>query len=95
MELARRELGRITRERQIDRTELYCADEIFMCGTGAQIAPVISVDHRSVGNGEIGPISNTLQQIYFDVVRGRKAEYRAQWCTPVYARVPEHLNVLD
>ena len=95
MELARRELGRITRERQIDRTELYCADEIFMCGTGAQIAPVISVDHRSVGNGETGPISSTLQQIYFDVVRGRKAEYRAQWCTPVYTKVPEHLNVLD
>ena len=95
MELARRELGRITRERQIDRTELYCADEIFMCGTGAQIAPVISVDHRSIGNGEVGPISSALQQIYFDVVRGRKAEYRAQWCTPVYANVPEHLNVLD
>src|SRR5712691_8120208 len=91
MELARRELGRITRERQVDRTELYGADEIFMCGTGAQIAPVISVDHRSIGNEEIGPISGTLQQIYFDVVRGRKAEYRSQWCTPVYASVPEHL----
>src|ERR1700730_5838769 len=89
MELAHRELGRITRERQIDRTELYCADEIFMCGTGAQFAPVISVDHRLVGNGETGPISSTLQQIYFDVVRGRKAEYRELWCTPVYAAVPQ------
>jgi branched-chain amino acid aminotransferase len=90
IELARRELGRITRERQIDRTELYIADEIFMCGTGAQIAPIISVDHRPVGNGKIGPISSAIQQLYNDVVRGRSSDYRAQWCTPVYAheRVP-------
>lgn len=85
IELARRELGRITRERQIDRTELYIADEIFMCGTGAQIAPIISVDHRPVGNGKIGPISSAIQQLYNDVVRGRSSDYRAQWCTPVYA----------
>ncbi len=98
MELARRELGRITRERQIDRTELYNADEIFLCGTGAQLAPVTSIDHRPIGNGQIGPISSTLQQIYFDVVYGRRPEYRTQWCTPVYAGVTgvhEHLNVLD
>jgi branched-chain amino acid aminotransferase len=90
IELARRELGRITRERQIDRTELYIADEIFMCGTGAQIAPIISVDHRPVGNGKIGPISSAIQQLYNDVVRGRSSDYCAQWCTPVYAheRVP-------
>ena len=90
IELARRELGCITRERQIDRTEIYVADEIFMCGTGAQIAPVISVDHRPVGNGRIGPISSAIQQLYNDVVRGRSSDYRALWCTPVYAheRVP-------
>ena len=90
MQLARRELGRITSERQIDRTEIYVADEIFMCGTGAQIAPVISVDHRPVGNGRIGPISSAIQQLYNDVVRGLSSDYRAQWCTPVYAheRVP-------
>jgi len=76
----------ITRERQIDRTEIYVADEIFMCGTGAQIAPVISVDHRPVGNGQIGPISSAIQQLYNDVVHGRSSDYRAQWCTPVYAR---------
>jgi len=86
IELARREFGRITRERQIDRTEIYVADEIFMCGTGAQIAPVISVDHRPVGNGQIGPISSAIQQLYNDVVHGRSSDYRAQWCTPVYAR---------
>jgi branched-chain amino acid aminotransferase len=89
MELGRREFGRITRERPIDRTELYIADEIFLCGTGAQIAPVIEVDHRPVGDGTIGAISKEVQRIYFDIVRGRRVEYREQWCTPVYAKVPQ------
>ncbi|GAC1565127.1 MAG: branched-chain amino acid transaminase [Ktedonobacteraceae bacterium] len=98
MELAHRELGRITRERQIDRTELYTADEIFLCGTGAQIAPVVKVDHRPIGDGKIGPISNALQKLYFDVVRGRVPEYRDLWCTPVYAAVAGRIQkseVLD
>ena len=89
IELARREFGRITRERQIDRTELYIADEILLCGTGAQIAPVLKVDHRPIGDGTIGPISKALQQLYFDVVRGHIPDYRAQWCTPVYATVSQ------
>lgn len=83
MQLARRELDRITRERQIDRTELYIADEILLCGTGAQIAPVIAVDHRPVGSGTIGPVAGELQRIYGDVVRGRRPEYM-DWCLPVY-----------
>ncbi len=87
MELARRELGMITRERQVDRTELYEADEIFMCGTGAQIAPVVEVDHRPIGTGRLGSVSSTLQKIYFDVVRGNRPEYREQWCTPVFATI--------
>jgi len=87
IELARRELGRITRERQVDRTELYIANEIFLCGTGAQIAPVVKVDHRLVGDGTIGPISGAIQSLYFEIVRGRRLEYRQQWCSPVYAVV--------
>jgi len=87
MELARRELGILTRERQIDRTELYTADEVFLCGTGAQIAPVVEIDHRPVGSGQIGPIANAIQQIYFDVVRGNKPEYRQRWCEPVFPGV--------
>ena len=90
IELGRREFGRITRERQVDRTELYIADEIFLCGTGAQIAPVVSVDHRPVGTGKVGPITEAIQHLYFDVVRGRRPEYREQWCTPVYTAVPQH-----
>lgn len=87
IELARRELGLITRERQIDRTELYTADEIFLCGTGAQIAPVVEVDRRAIGTGEIGPIAGELQKIYFDVVRGKRSEYVQQWCEPVFSNV--------
>ena len=87
MQLARRELDRITRERQIDRTELYTADEIFLTGTGAQLAPVVEVDHRPVGTGAIGPITTDLLRLYGDVVRGKLPEY-IEWCTPVYAPVP-------
>lgn len=93
IKLARRELGYTTQERTVDRTELYNADEIFLCGTGAQIAPVISVDHRPIGNGKVGPIGQKIQNLYADVVRGRYPEYRNQWCTPVYAEVPQPSEV--
>jgi branched-chain amino acid aminotransferase len=83
IQLAQKELGIQVRERQIDRTELYNADEIFLCGTGAQIAPVIEVDHNPVGTGNIGEISQKLQDLYFDIVRGKNKKYK-EWCTPVY-----------
>ena len=70
-------------ERSIDRSELYVADEIFLCGTGAQISPVIDVDHRPIGDGQVGPIVSRLQLLYFDIVRGRNSKYR-HWLTPVY-----------
>lgn len=83
MELARREMGLEIVERGIDRTELYTCDELFLCGTGAQIAPVTHVDHRAVGDGNVGPVSARIQQIYFDVVRGKMDKY-LEWCTPIY-----------
>jgi branched-chain amino acid aminotransferase len=83
MTLLREELGQTVIERPIDRTELYAADELFLCGTGAQIAPVGSVDHRQLGDGKIGPLTSQVQQLYFDVVRGNVAHYR-RWCSPVY-----------
>lgn len=83
MQLARREMDRITRERQIDRTELYCADEIFLTGTGAQIAPVVEVDHRPVGTGKVGPLAAEIQRLYADIVRGRRPEYM-DWCVPAF-----------
>lgn len=71
--------------RSIDRTELYVADEVFLCGTGVQVSPVTSIDHRPVGGGQIGPITKRLSRIYFDAVRGKSERYRS-WLTAVYPR---------
>lgn len=83
MTLLSEELGIPVVERVIDRTELFVCDELLLCGTGAQIAPVGSVDHRPVGKGGIGEVSRALQKLYFEVVRGNVPKYRA-WCAPVY-----------
>jgi branched-chain amino acid aminotransferase len=69
-------------ERSIDRSELYVADEVFVCGTGVQVSPVVEVDHRKVGSGEIGPIGRLVRDRYFDAVRGNLPEYR-HWLTPI------------
>jgi branched-chain amino acid aminotransferase len=82
--LIRDELGLEVVERAIDRTELYTCDELFLCGTGAQVSPVIEVDRRAVGEGRVGRQSRRLQEIYFRAVRGEEARYR-QWLTPVYS----------
>lgn len=83
MEIAGDELGIEVVERSIDRTELYGADEVFLCGTGAQISPVIEIDRRSIGSGHPGSITKDLSRIYFDAVRGRLPAYRS-WLTPVF-----------
>lgn len=71
------------RVRQIDRTELYICDELFLCGTGAQVSPVTSVDHRAVGDGQIGAITKRISNVYFRAVRGESDRYTG-WLTPVY-----------
>lgn len=81
--LAQERLGLTVVERPIDRTELYIADEAFFCGTGAEVKPIVEIDHRKVGTGVVGPIAEQLVALYADAVRGRLAEYRP-WCTPVY-----------
>ena len=68
--------------RSIDRSELYIADEVLLCGTGVQVSPVIEVDHRKVGSGQIGPIASLASERYFDAVRGRLPEY-SHWLTPI------------
>lgn len=78
-----RDLGIPVEVRSIDRSELYVCDEIFLCGTGVQVSPVIEIDHRKVGAaGEIGPISRIISQRYFAAVRGNLPEYRS-WLTEV------------
>ena len=77
------ELGLPTCERPIDRTELYNADEIFCCGTGAQIVPVQSIDNRVIADGKAGEITKLISALYHDVVRGNVDKFK-DWCTPIY-----------
>ena len=84
MELVRDVLGIPVVERSIDRTEITLADEAFFCGTGVQIAAITRVDHRPIGSGRMGPIVAALRELFFDVVRGKRPEYRG-WCHAVYA----------
>jgi branched-chain amino acid aminotransferase len=83
IEIARDEFGHTVEERSIDRTELYASDEVFLCGTGAQISPVIEIDRRPIGTGRPGQITRDLSRTYFDAVRGKLPAYR-DWLTPVY-----------
>ncbi len=83
LQIAREKLHLEVVERPIARTELYVCDELFFSGTGAQVAPVRSVDKRTIGEGRPGPVTLQLQSLYFDVVQGKVPEYR-HWCTPAY-----------
>jgi len=85
IKLAQKELRIETIERQIDRSELYLAEECFFTGTAAHITPIAEIDHRKIGNGEIGEITKRLQQLYSEVIRGNNPKY-LDWCTPVYKR---------
>jgi branched-chain amino acid aminotransferase len=82
MELAAR-LGIPVVERRVDRTELYTADELFLCGTGVQVAPVTKVDGRPVGEGKVGELTRQIQDLYLSAVHGEVEEYLG-WLTPVY-----------
>ncbi len=84
IEIAAKELGLETQEREIDRSELYFADEIFFCGTGAQIASVGSVDRKQIGDGGIGPVTSRLQKIYQKITHGQDPNYY-HWLSPVYS----------
>ena len=86
MQLARHEMGLDVVERSIDRTELYVAEEVFFTGTAVEVAPIIKVDHRAVGNGKIGPVTGELRQLYADAARGRLRKWR-DWVYPVYRRL--------
>ncbi len=83
IEIAQKELGLKVCEREIDRTELYTADEAFFCGTGAQVAPIGSIDNRTIGNGQTGKITAQISNLYYDIVRGKSDKYK-KWCTPIY-----------
>lgn len=88
IQLARNELGIETIERSIDRSELYLADEAFFTGTAAHVSPILEIDRRPIGDGKVGKVTKKLQQLYFDVIRGKNPKY-LHWCTPVHTKVAE------
>lgn len=77
------DLGLSVIERDVGRTELYISDEVFLCGSAAEITPITSVDNIKIGLGEVGPITKLLHQRYIDIVTGGVDKY-IRWLTPVY-----------
>ncbi len=82
IEIAKNELDIEVKQRSIDRTELYTAEELFFCGTGAQISPIGSVDKRTIGIGNMGRVTRELQNLYFRIVKNEFSKY-SHWCTEV------------
>jgi branched-chain amino acid aminotransferase len=70
-------------QRSVDRTELFGADEIFLCGTGVQVSPVTKVDGRTIGDGKMGEVTRSVQDLYLAAVHGEVDEFM-DWLTPVY-----------
>lgn len=83
LHLCQEDLGIAVEERNVDRTELYVADEIFFCGTGREVLPVLSVDRLPVGDGKMGSITRAIDKAYHDIVRGVNPKYD-QWRTPIW-----------
>jgi branched-chain amino acid aminotransferase len=82
IKLAQNELGIGTIERQVDRSELYLAEECFFTGTAAHITPIVEIDHRPIGTGRIGRMTLELQKIFAEVILGRNLAY-PDWYTLV------------
>lgn len=89
IDLMRNDLSLEVVEREIDRTEIYVADEVFLCGTGVQVAAVTRVEHRPIGTARMGTTTRRVRDLFFDLVNGRVEKYR-DWLTPVY--MPERLR---
>ena len=80
------DLGIAVKESVIPREMLYIVDEVFFVGTAVEITPIRSVDHIQVGKGVAGPITRKLQEEFFAITSGTKAD-RHNWLTPVNAPV--------
>jgi branched-chain amino acid aminotransferase len=74
--------GLTVKEKRITRDEVYVADEAFFTGTAAEVVPIRELDNRMIGSGTRGPITEKLQSIYFEAVRGEQSQY-AEWLAPV------------
>jgi branched-chain amino acid aminotransferase len=76
------EIGLPVIEKRITRDEVYSADEAFFTGTAAEVTPIRELDNRTIGAGKRGPVTEKLQSLFFDVVKGRSAKH-ADWLTLV------------
>lgn len=85
IKLATDELGLNFEERTIDRTEVYMADEAFLCGSAMEITPIYTVDRYPIGTGEQGEVIKKIHMKYLECVQGR-LENRKNWLTPVYEK---------
>jgi branched-chain amino acid aminotransferase len=83
-DLVPRVLGQDVVEREIDRTEVYVADEAFFCGSGYEITPIVSIDRFPLGDGRVGAMTRRLSAAYLNLVRGVDKGH-SEWRTPVYA----------
>ena len=85
LHVAQEELGIPVAERQIDRSELYMADEALFCGTGVQMVAITSIDHRPVGDGQRGPVTRQLGDYQSRLLHGQIEKYK-HWVTPVHQK---------
>ena len=83
IQLAQKELGLKFVERTIDRTEVYMADEAFLCGSAMEITPIFSVDRYQIGDGREGKVTHDLHMKYLEAVQGKLAD-RKEWLTAIY-----------
>ena len=83
IKLAKEDLNLPVAERTIDRTELYLADEAFLCGSAMEVTPIYSIDRYPIGSGKQGEITKLVHEVYLNCVRG-KLENRRNWLTSIY-----------
>jgi len=86
-----RDMGLPVAEREIDRTELYLAEELFLCGSAAEITPINSLDNLPVGEGAAGPVTLSILRKYLGAASNQLCEYR-EWLTPIYAATGQEWN---
>jgi branched-chain amino acid aminotransferase len=89
-----RDMGLQVVERRMTRDELYCADEIFVTGTAAEITPMVELDNRVIGSGRPGPVTTAIQAVFDDAVHGRDRRY-LHWLTPVPSADPDRLPLVQ
>jgi branched-chain amino acid aminotransferase len=72
-------LGYDVLEQPISRDQLYIADEVFVCGTAAEVIGLREIDYRTINGGKTGPVTREIQKMYHDVIRGKVEKYES-WC---------------